>query len=66
MLFKLVQCLTLLVLYPEHSTTRPSAFQPQPNGESPAKMRRLQSKLIPKLAVLALEIGLKLEEECVI
>jgi hypothetical protein len=30
----LVQCLTLLVLYPEHSTTRPSALQPQPNGVS--------------------------------
>jgi hypothetical protein len=49
----LVQCLTLLVLYPEHSTTRPSALQPQPNGVSPAKTQRPQSKLIPTLAFLA-------------
>jgi hypothetical protein len=43
-----------------------AAFQPQPNGESPAKMRRPQSKLIPKLAFLALKSVSKLEEECVI
>jgi HSP20 family molecular chaperone IbpA len=49
----LVQCLTLLVLYPEHSTTRPSALQPQPNGVSPAETRRPQSNLIPNLAFLA-------------
>jgi hypothetical protein len=35
--FQLVQCLTLLVLYSEHSTTRPSALQPQANGVSSAK-----------------------------
>jgi hypothetical protein len=49
----LVQCLTLLVLYPEHSTNRPSALQPQPNGLSPAKTQRPQSKVIPNLAFLA-------------
>jgi hypothetical protein len=53
MLFKLVQCLTLLVLYPEHKTTRPSALQPQPNGVSPTKTQRPQSNLIPNLAFLA-------------
>jgi hypothetical protein len=39
--------------YPEHSTTRPSALQPQANGASPAKTQRPQNKLIPNLAFLA-------------
>ena len=52
-LVDLVQRLTLLVLYPEHSTTRPSALSAASNGVSPAKTQRLQSKLIPNLAFLA-------------